>query len=73
VATILIIILLILFIYASISLAKLKKIDLSDFQSEKSFSNKNGEWVDLKNSIAFSLNNKNQKAIKEWIRGKNEN
>jgi hypothetical protein len=71
IATIIILIVLIVFVYASIGLAKSKNIASSKTSSGKLGSSQ-GDWIDLKNSLAYSLNNKNQKNIERWINAQEE-
>lgn len=63
VATIIVVVLLIIFIYASILLSKTKslKFDIKA-NSEDSF-----DWINSKTQIAYSINNNNQNKIEGWI------
>jgi hypothetical protein len=72
IATIIILVVLILFIYASIGLAKTKKIGSESIIFGESGSSEENNWIILKNSLAFSLNDKNKEIIEEWIKNAQE-
>lgn len=63
VATIILIIMLIVFIYASILLSKIKylKFDI------KTSSQSSVDWINSKTQIAYSINSNNKNKIEEWI------
>lgn len=65
VATIIILVVLVIFVYASIGLAESKNI-----ASGASTGSSEENWMSLKTSLALSLNNKNQKDIEVWINAK---
>jgi len=69
VATIILIVILIVFIYSSIALAKIKSIkpDVS-VDSEDSL-----DWVNSKTQMAYSINNMNKNKIEKWISEEMEN
>jgi hypothetical protein len=62
VATIILIVVLIVFIYASIALAKAKSLTPIKSDSEES-----ADWVNSKTQIAYSINSNNKNKIGEWI------
>jgi biopolymer transport protein ExbD len=63
VATIILIIMLIIFIYASIALSKTKYLKPTiKTNSEDSFN-----WINSKTQIAYSINKDNKNKINEWI------
>jgi len=69
VATIIIIVVLLVFIYASIALGKTKSVHKIKISAEES----SVDWINIKTNIAYSLNNQNKIKIDEWIGGeKNE-
>jgi len=70
VATFLIIGILLIFIFASISLGKLKQINFNKASASTLKSPSNSGWVGLKNSLGFSLNDKNKEEIKDWLNEK---
>jgi len=63
VATIIVIVLLLIFIYASILLSKTKSLKLDvKANSEDSF-----DWINSKTQIAYSINDNNKNKIEGWI------
>lgn len=66
VATIVIIVILLIFIYVSSILAKAKNISFSG-DSEKG----KLDTIKTKNSLAYSLNDKNREKIELWLNEKN--
>jgi cell division protein FtsB len=66
IATLIIIVVLIVFIYASVGMAKTKGVFSKSTDSEEASAGQS-EWITLKNALAFSVNNKNQKEIEEWL------
>jgi predicted PurR-regulated permease PerM len=69
VATIILIVILIVFIYASIVLAKTKSLTFSvNTNSEDS-----ADWINSKTQIAYSINSNNKNKIDEWILQSNTN
>jgi len=62
VATIIVIVLLLIFIYASILLSKTKSLESGKENSEYSF-----DWINSKTQIAYSINDKNKDKIEDWI------
>ena len=70
VATIILIAVLLIFIYASITLSKVKSINFKiKSNSENSF-----DWIGKKTEMAYLINSANKDRIEEWIaqEGKNE-
>ena len=65
IATILIIVTLMIFIYASAFLAEIKIVDYKDSEKEV-------DWLEIKTSFAYSIKDDNKKIIDEWIEGENE-
>ncbi len=63
IATIVLIVILLVFIFASSTLAKFKsfKVNL------KANSEEDASWIDSKTQIAYSLNNANRNKIVAWI------
>jgi hypothetical protein len=66
IASIIILVVLVVFIYASVGLAKTKNITTRDIGSDELGAG-NGDWINMKTSLAFSLNNKNKNIIERWI------
>lgn len=68
IATIIIIVVLLVFIYASIALGKTKGIDTKVDLKESSV-----DWINVKTNLAYSLNNANREKINGWISEEGEN
>ena len=67
VATLIIVVTLIFFIFLSSSLAKLKDIKGNPGFALLGSYNKQSDWLSVKVNLAFAKDNKNEDAIKEWI------
>jgi hypothetical protein len=63
VATIVLIILLIVFIYASILLSKTKYIKFDEKVNSEGFA----DWISYKTQMAYSINDNNKNKIDVWI------
>ncbi len=67
VATIIIIVMLLIFVYASSKLATFKELTSGkQFTLSKEYK-KTTNWIGTKNAISFSINNKNKELIENWI------
>jgi hypothetical protein len=69
VATIILIVILMIFIYASIALSKTKSFD----SNTKVSAGDSEDWINSKTEIAYSVNDKNEDKIGEWILEGKEN
>jgi len=67
IATIIIIVTLMVFIYVSGSLAKIKMINLKDLNLD---SDEEINWVEMKTSFAYDLNQDKKELIDYWIKEK---
>jgi len=67
ISTIIILVLLIIFVYSTISFAKAKNIETSSIDFGKADSSNKLNWMNLKSELAFSMNNQNEKVIRGWI------
>ena len=67
-ATILLIVILIVFIYASIAMAKVKYLKLDI----KLTSGSSVDWVNSKTQMAYSINPNNKNKIQVWVSQKTE-
>lgn len=67
VATIIIVVLLIFFIYVSSVLAKAKSVEsfVKGIFSEKDINK--ADWISTKTSLAYEINDKNKQVIDKWI------
>jgi len=63
VATIILIVVLIIFVYVASALAKVKEIKLTSSEDLDNSAN----WIDSKNQIAYSINSNNKMWIEEWV------
>lgn len=63
VATIILIVVLIIFVYVASALAKVKEIKLTNSEDLEN----SVDWIDSKNQIAYSINSNNKMWIEEWI------
>ncbi|GBE19806.1 hypothetical protein BMS3Abin17_00535 [archaeon BMS3Abin17] len=71
VATIIVIVTLIIFIYASTLLGKTSEITRENYNVEV---DKQADWINTKTSLAHEVaNNKNKEVIDNWIKEENEN
>jgi hypothetical protein len=71
VATLVIIGTLLIFIYSSIALAKVKSINSGEVKTHiKQISGESIDWIGSKNQMAFSKNNENSNEIGRWINEK---
>ena len=75
VATLVIIGTLLIFIYGSITLAKLKSLGSGDVDNKikSKVMNLDVDWIENKNEIAFSLNEDNKIKIEGWLNETREN
>ena len=64
VATIIIIVTLVIFIYVSSVLVEIKKIKVPDL---KIVSEEEVNWIEMKTSFAYLINEENKEIIDEWI------
>lgn len=69
VATIVLIVLLIIFIYASIALSKVKSLKTNI----KPDSSSSVDWINSKTQIAYSIDSSNKNKIQGWISQAKEN
>ena len=69
VATILLVVVLIIFIYASVALSEVKNIK----SGSKENSEDSADWVNSKTEIAYSINADNKNKIAEWIMQEKKN
>jgi len=69
IATIVLIVILLIFIYTSIALSKVKsvKVDL------KANSEDSVDWINSKTQMAYSINSNNKNRINTWISEETEN
>jgi hypothetical protein len=67
ISTIIILVLLIIFVYSTLAFAKAKNIKTSSIDFGKADSSDKINWMNLKSEIAFSINDQNEKVIREWI------
>ena len=74
VATLIIIGILLIFIYASVAMAKAKSIKSSEISNQVSSQINSGDigWVEVKNNMAFSREGSNKDRIEGWINEKQE-
>jgi biopolymer transport protein ExbD len=63
IATIILIVLLIIFIYASIVLSEFKSLKVNP----KKISTGSVDWIDSKTQIAYSISSSNKNKIQAWI------
>jgi len=63
VATIILIVLLIIFIYASIVLSEFKSLKINT----KKISTGSADWIDSKTQMAYSISSSNKNKIQAWI------
>lgn len=71
VATLVIIGTLLIFIYASIALAKVKSVNSGEVKTQiKQISTEDIDWIASKNQMAFSRNQENGNKIEVWINEK---
>jgi len=67
VATIIIVFILLVAVYAASMLGKAKSLNSGSGKVEKE---NQEEWVSVKNSLAFEKNSSNQNKIEEWLNNK---
>jgi hypothetical protein len=66
VATLIIFVLLMLFVYAS-SVLSVKTLG-AGLKSKLFEVEKEGDWIEIKNELAFELNDRNENSIRDWIK-----
>jgi uncharacterized membrane protein len=67
-ATILLVVILIIFIYAAIAMAKVKYLNLST----KLTSGSSVDWINSKTQMAYSISSTNKNKIQVWVSQKTE-